>query len=219
MCLIIDSKITILKTIMNNKYDTVICDLGNVLINFDHRIAVRKILKHTPKEEDDIYDLFFDSNITELYEEGKIDPAGFFNKVKEALDLDLDSAAFFLIWNDIFFETPLNKKMHALLKKIKSFYKLVMVSNINVTHFEFLKNKMDIFCEFDKLILSYEAGCRKPAPEIYKAALEAAKTSEDKVFYIDDRQDLIESASRLGIKGIVFDSEEAFGRITKELDG
>jgi hypothetical protein len=88
---------------MGNKYDTVICDLGNVLINFDHRIAVRKILKHTSKAEDHIYDLFFDSRLTELYEEGRVDPSGFFSQVREALGMDMDSGAFFLIWNDIFF--------------------------------------------------------------------------------------------------------------------
>jgi len=204
---------------MGNRYDTVICDLGNVLINFDHRIAVRKILKHTSKAEDHIYDLFFDSRLTELYEEGKVDQFGFFSRVREALELDMDKGAFFMIWNDIFFETPLNKSMHTLLKKIKSSYKLIMLSNLNVTHFEFLKNKMDIFSEFDDLVLSYKIGKRKPAPEIYEAALKAADTSAGKAFYIDDRRDLIEAAFGLGINGVVFDGEKAFLNIKEELGG
>ncbi|MFH1854120.1 MAG: HAD-IA family hydrolase [Candidatus Omnitrophota bacterium] len=202
---------------MGEKYDAILCDLGNVLINFDHRIAVRKILEYTPKNEEDIYNLFFDSSFTELYEEGKIEPAGFFRRVKDTLELDLDYNEFFLIWNNIFFDTPLNIKMRDFLKKAKSVYKLVMISNLNVTHFEFLKKKMPIFKEFDRLILSYEIGYRKPAPEIYKAALESIKTSNDKVFYVDDRQDLIDAASRLGIRGIVFDGEKALGDIQKEL--
>ncbi|MBU1888317.1 MAG: HAD family phosphatase [Candidatus Omnitrophica bacterium] len=202
---------------MGKKYDAILCDLGNVLINFDHRIAVRKILRYTPKNEEEIYSLFFDSSFTELYEEGKIDPAEFFRRVKKAIELDLDYDGFFLIWNDIFFETPLNKKMQDFLKKVKSVYKLVMISNLNVTHFEFLKKQMDIFKEFDRLILSYETGCRKPAPEIYRAALVSVRASSDKAFYIDDRQDLIEAASGLGIKGIVFDNEKAFEKIERVL--
>ncbi|MBU3912308.1 MAG: HAD-IA family hydrolase [Candidatus Omnitrophica bacterium] len=202
---------------MGKKYDAILCDLGNVLINFDHRIAVRKILRYTPKNEEEIYSLFFDSSFTELYEEGKIDPAEFFRRVKKTIKLDLDYDEFFLIWNDIFFETPLNKKMQDFLKKVTSVYKLVMISNLNVTHFGFLKKQMDIFKEFDSLILSYETGCRKPAPEIYRAALASVRASSDKAFYIDDRQDLIEAASGLGIKGIVFDNENAFEKIERVL--
>lgn len=202
---------------IKNKYEAVLCDLGNVLVNFDHRIAVKKILALTPKKEEGIYQLFFDSGITKDYEEGKITSLDFFKRVKDSLELDMDYTAFLPIWNDIFFETPLNKKMQDFLKKIKNRYKLVMISNINETHYEFLKKKMPIFGEFDKLILSYEVGFRKPSPEIYNAALRAVGAKNSGAFYIDDRLDLIEAAKGLGIKGVAFNGEEAFKKITKEL--
>ncbi|PJC48711.1 MAG: haloacid dehalogenase, partial [Candidatus Omnitrophica bacterium CG_4_9_14_0_2_um_filter_42_8] len=34
-----------------------------------------------------------------------------------------------------------------------------------------------------------------------------------KAFYIDDRKDLIEAASKFGIKGVAFEGEEAFEKI------
>ncbi len=58
------------KSMTKNKYDVILCDLGNVLINFDHRIAVKKILYNTLKNEQDICQLFFDSGLTKDYEEG-----------------------------------------------------------------------------------------------------------------------------------------------------
>ena len=193
----------------NNGYDSILCDLGNVLINFDHRAAVKKILGLTPKKEEDIYQLFFDSGLTKLYEEGKITSLDFFHRVNDSLELKMEYDAFFPIWDNIFFETPLNVKIQDFLRSIKTGYKLVMISNINENHFGFLKKKMPIFNEFDKLILSYEVGFRKPAPEIYNAALKSADTVASKAFYIDDRADLIEAAYRLGIKGIAFDGEAA----------
>jgi len=202
---------------VKNKYDAIFCDLGNVLINFDHRIAVKKILRFTPKNEHDIYQLFFDSGLTKEYEEGKISSPDFFRRVKDSLELDMDYDTLLPIWNDIFFETPLNKKMQGLLVKIKKRYKIAMISNINETHWEFLKRKMPIFEEFDKLILSYEVGFRKPAPEIYNAALRSVKSTSSAAFYVDDRADLIEAASVLGIKGVTFDGEEAFKKIEAEL--
>lgn len=203
---------------MQTKYDCFICDLGNVLVNFDHRIAVKKIMQYTPKAEEDIYNLFFDSGITGLYEEGRISSSEFFSQVKEALQLDMDRDGFFLVWNDIFFETGLNIRMRDFLRQIKSRYALVMLSNLNVTHFEFLKKTMDgIFDEFHKLVLSYEVGFRKPAPQIYKVALDFAKTLPERAFYIDDRRDLVDAAAGLGIKGAVFDGEAALDKVRGEL--
>jgi glucose-1-phosphatase len=202
---------------IKNEYNAILCDLGNVLVNFDHRIAVKKILHLITKKEEEIYQLFFDSGITKDFEEGKISSQDFFKRVKDSLGLDIGYPAFLPIWNDIFFETPLNKKIQDFLKKIKNRYKIVMISNINETHYEFLKEKMPIFREFDKLILSYEIGFRKPAPEIYDAALKAAGVKNSEAFYIDDRADLIEAASKLGIKGVAFDGEEAFKKIKSEL--
>ncbi len=200
-----------------SRYDAIFCDLGNVLINFNHNIAVKKILRLMPKNEQDIYQLFFDSGLTKGYEEGKISSIEFFKKVKGSLELDINYNKFLPIWNDIFFEVPLNKKMQNLLKAVKGKYKLVMISNINETHYKFLKKKMPIFGEFDKLILSYEIGFRKPAQEIYDAALKSVNTAPSKAFYVDDRADLIEAALGYGIKGMAFDGEEAFKKIETEL--
>jgi len=200
-----------------SRYDAIFCDLGNVLINFDHRIAVKKILRLTPKNEQDIYQLFFDSGLTKDYEEGKVSSIEFFKKVKDSLELEMGYNKFLPIWNDIFFEAPLNKKIQNFLKIVKGKYKLVMISNINEAHYEFLKKKMPIFGEFDKLILSYEIGFRKPAREIYSAALESVNTAFSKAFYVDDRADLIEAALGFGIKGMTFDGEEAFKKIETEL--
>lgn len=196
-----------------NKYDVVLCDLGNVLISFDHRIAVKKILRLTQKNEQDIYQLFFDSGLTKDYEEGKVSSMEFFKRVRDSLGLNMDYNEFLPIWNDIFFEAPLNKKIQDLLMEIKEKYKLVMISNINETHYEFLKKKMPIFQEFDKRILSYEIGFRKPAKEIYDAALKSVDEPPSKAFYVDDRRDLIEAAMGFGIEGITFDGEEALETI------
>jgi glucose-1-phosphatase len=201
----------------NNAYKAIICDLGNVLISFDHTIAVKKILNYTDKKEEDVYKLFFDSPLTALYEEGKISSSEFFIGVKESLGLDIDYDGFLPMWNEIFFETNLNSRMRDFLKNVKGKIKLVMLSNINETHFDFLNKKMSVFGEFDKLILSYEQGHRKPASEIYETALCSVNVSPSAALYIDDRKDLIEAASKLGIKGIVFDGEPAFEKIVREI--
>jgi putative hydrolase of the HAD superfamily len=200
-----------------NKYKAIFCDLGNVLINFDHAIAVKKILRLTPKSELEIYELFFDSSLTKDYEEGRINTLDFYKGVKDMLQLDMSYEAFLPVWDDIFFETPRNVRMHDFIRFMRNKYKLAMVSNINEAHYKFLKNKMAVFNDFDSVILSYEVGARKPDPGIYDAAMRSVNASPAEVFYIDDRADLIEAASRLGIKGMIFDGEESFKKIKEEL--
>jgi FMN phosphatase YigB (HAD superfamily) len=43
----------------DSKIRAVIFDLGNVLIDFDHRIAAKKLSKLTDKTGEEIYNLFF----------------------------------------------------------------------------------------------------------------------------------------------------------------
>ena len=65
----------------------ILCDLGNVLVNFDHTIAVRRILKFTNLPFDKLYQLFFDSPIIKDFEEGRLTSPQFFKKISKKLQL------------------------------------------------------------------------------------------------------------------------------------
>ncbi|MGD0336430.1 MAG: HAD family phosphatase [Candidatus Omnitrophota bacterium] len=186
----------------------IIFDLGNVLIDFDHRIAARRISRFTDKRDEDIYNLFFDSGLTALFEEGKITPQGFFLEVKKMLGLAIDYEAFLPIWNEIFFISDKNKAVYNLAKDLMSHYAVALLSNINRLHFEYLKNRYAIFDAFRYIVTSYEAGCRKPDPQIYTMTLRLLGITAQECFYTDDRPGLVEGALKLGINAFVFSSAE-----------
>jgi putative hydrolase of the HAD superfamily len=189
----------------NHSIKAIIFDLGNVLINFDHTIAAKRISKFCDKNPQEIFKLFFDSPLTGLFEEGKILPEEFFLKVKEALNLKLDYDGFLPIWNEIFFLTPENYAVYNLAKGLKGNYRLALLSNINILHLDYLKKNFAVFDVFHNIITSCEAGLRKPHPLIYKKALDMLEiSSPEEVFYTDDRVELIEKARELGIKAAVF---------------
>lgn len=187
-----------------NNFDTIIFDLGNVLVDFNHQLAVERISNFSDKAPDEIYQLFFDSDLTGIFEEGKISGEEFFLRVKEMLKLNLSFEEFLPIWNEIFFLTPNNLAIHRLIKDLKNNYKIVLISNINKLHFEYLRKGIDIFSDFHKIILSFEEGVKKPDPLIYQRALESVSTTAKNAVYTDDRLDLIEAADKLGITGIHF---------------
>lgn len=182
----------------------IIFDLGNVLIDFDHMIAARRIAPFTDKSPQEIFNLFFNSPVTALFEAGKISPADFFLKIKEMLGLRLDYAGFLPIWNEIFFLSDKNKAVYELAGALRTRYKTALVSNVNILHMEYLKKNFPVFDAFDCIITSFETGFQKPAFEIYAQALEALRVDPCEAFYTDDRIELIEGSRRLGIRGFVF---------------
>jgi len=188
----------------NNKINAIIFDLGNVLVDFNHRIAADRISKFTDKSPDEMFNIFFDSELTGLFEEGKISPKEFFLKIKDMLNLELDYDSFLPIWNEIFFLTKENLAVYNLAKQLKNNYKIALLSNINILHFDYLKKKFPVFDAFHNIITSYEVGARKPHPLIYKKTLDILESLPHQVFYTDDRPELAQSAKELGIRGFVF---------------
>lgn len=192
----------------NHKIKGVIFDLGNVLLDFDHRIAAQRISKFTDKSAGQIYDLFFDSALTGLFEEGKISAQDFFLKVKEMLNLKIPYAEFLPIWNEIFYFSQKNLKVYNLALDLKKNYRVALLSNINILHLEYIKKTFPILDAFHSILTSCELGFRKPAPEIYLKALKVIGTSPQETFYTDDRIELIDGAKKLGIKAVLFTGAE-----------
>lgn len=195
-----------------SRIKAVIFDLGNVLIDFDHMIAAKRISEFTDYGPHAIFNLFFDSGLTGLFEEGKITPLNFFSEVKKMLNLRMDYVKFSHIWNDIFFLTDNNKAVYNLAETLKCSYKVALLSNINILHWEYLKKKFPIFDAFHPIITSFEAGLRKPDPLIYKKSLDLLQAEPEDTFYTDDRAEFTQSAATLGIRGCVFTGIEQLKR-------
>ncbi len=190
----------------------IIFDLGNVLIDFNHRIAVRRISKFTGNGGEEIYNLFFDSELTGLFEEGKISPQQFFQELKYKLNLKLNYEEFVPIWNEIFFFSERNLEVYNLARGLKKHYKIALLSNINVLHFEYVEKTFPILDAFHNIITSFKAQARKPKKEIYQETLEILNATPKDTFYTDDRKELIESAKELGIQAHVFTNPEQLKR-------
>lgn len=183
------------------KKNLIIFDLGNVVVKFDHNISASKFARRFGLDKNKLYDLFFDSEITRLHDIGRLTPADFYKKVKEALNIKIGFKEFKGYWNNIFYTNP---GVSGLISKLKARHKIYLMSNTNKLHFDFIKKKFPVIKKFDKIILSYEFGSLKPDPEIYKYAMKLAGTKPETTLYIDDRKELIEGAKALGINAIVF---------------
>ena len=178
-------------------------DLGNTLIRFDHNISAAKIAGAFNIDLKKVYDTFFDSDITRPFERGELSPEEFHAKASDLFSMELSYDEFVDIWNDIFWE---DRDMCALARRLKKSYKLMLLSNISVLHYEHIRKRFNIIDIFDEVILSFQVGAIKPERKIFDEVVRRAGGDKEKLFYIDDREDLIKAALELGIDSIRFES-------------
>ncbi len=125
------------------------------------------------------------------------------------LGLGISYEEFLPIWNEIFFLSEENRAVLEIKRSLAGRYRLAMLSNVNVLHFEYLKRTFPLFEHFDHLFLSYEMGMIKPDPRIYRQALATMGLGADEVLYVDDRADLIEAAHAQGLRAYRFTAARA----------
>jgi putative hydrolase of the HAD superfamily len=71
---------------------------------------------------------------------------------------------------------------------------------------------------FDRVIVSYEVGFTKPAPEIYDIALAAVGVPAANVLFVDDRPENLEAAERAGIQTLPFIGDSSVETLAARLD-
>lgn len=68
---------------------------------------------------------------------------------------------------------------------------------------------------FDEVFLSFEIGYRKPAREAFEHVLSELGKSPEECVLVDDKEENVEAAKELGMRGVVF---EDVGQLKKELE-
>lgn len=97
-----------------------------------------------------------------------------------------------------------NYQLLELIGQLKTGYKLGILSNISSDWItaEFLTKEEQAL--FDSMTFSYEVGTIKPDPKIYQVACSSLDVQPEEVIMIDDREQYVQAAIDLGMKGIVY---------------
>ena len=106
------------------------------------------------------------------------------------------------------------QQLYYYYQKLKKEYKLCLVSNTNATHINAIRKNAGPYLwnnfikQFKSLLLSFEIGHRKPDETYFKYALELMNVKPNTVLFIDDSDENIEAAAKLGIKTLKFNLQE-----------
>ncbi len=181
---------------------TIISDMGNVVLFFDHMIFIHKISEFTPYSPEKTWDILKDNiELIQNFSRGQLEPEAYVDEMIRLIAADIGKQDFMVLYRDIF---SLNRNVLDTLHEWKDIKKLVLLSNTDFIHFEYIKKNFPEMFIFDEYVLSYETGTLKPEIEIYKTALEKAGISAGEAVFIDDLEDNVEAAAGLGMQGIVY---------------
>ena len=195
----------------------IIFDLGGVIIDLDFSNFYNRIITQSPlnKPQTPIILEFFRQS--DIYHQGLMSNEEFYQLACDLLQVcALDQKDFFDAFNSII--SGRNPKSIKLVKKLRNMnqYKLIALSNVNSSHWEYLLRKNWGFLEyFDEMILSHEIHMTKPDKEIFQYAIQKAGCKPEEIVFIDDGLNNIRSARELGILGIKFTTND---ELIKELE-
>jgi putative hydrolase of the HAD superfamily len=185
--------------------DAVIFDLGNVLITVNEQRAAVRFAKQTGKTVAEVGAYFLTTpHATELAL-GKQTRRQFYRTVAHDLGFAGSYEEFALIWSDVF--DPI-EPMIELAKSLATRRPRLILSNTNIIHMEFIAGRFPWVTEFDALILSHEVGLLKPAPAIYKLAVERTGMPAERVLLIDDLSANVQGARAVGMQALRYESSE-----------
>lgn len=180
---------------------TLLFDMGNVCINFSHERMFQQIAALCDRTPDDVRTLLMDSGLQIEFERGTVSEEEFCERLSSMVDKPLDLKLLRRAGSDIF---KANMEMFLLLRKLERRYRLVLLSNTSVSHFEWIHLNYDFLDAFDSLILSFEVGAVKPEPKIFEAALDAIECPPEHCFYTDDIAAYVEQGRLHGLNAEVF---------------
>ena len=195
-------------------------DLGNVILPFEHRQIIVKLLKRirgkiipSPHE---FFSYVFDieNGLVNPYEEGIMSSLEFFTTLRDRYELDITFSEFKSIWNPIFWTDPDVDEAIRYLKQ--KGLPLFLLSNTNELHFAHIIKNYPIVHSFDEWILSFEVGAKKPEKRIFDVVSEKMDVESGEVFYIDDISEYVNAAKACGFQGMVFKDAEGLWEIIRQ---
>lgn len=191
--------------------ETVIFDLGNVLLPFDWSIPGKRMSERTGCSRQELQNYITKTPFLGQLELGQLTAQQFFEIVARDLRFTGNRAEFDEIWSNIF---TVDDAMVQLTQSLKGSYRRFILSNTLPQHIEFVFERYPVLQDFDGHILSYEVGLVKPDRRIYELTMQRFDIAAERAVFIDDLPANVESARTTGLKAI---QHKSFKETCREL--
>lgn len=189
-----------------NAIDTVIFDLGGVLIDWNPRYLYRKIFK-TDEEIEWFLGNICTAEWNDLQDEGR----SFAEATEELIARHPEWEMPIRAWYDRWEETisgPIDGTVEILRTVRSSNHNLYALTNWSSESFPIALKKFDFLNWFDGIVVSGVEKMRKPDPRFFRVLFDRYAVEPGRSVFIDDNEKNIHAGRELGLNVIRFVSPE-----------
>ena len=185
-------------------YDTILLDLGGVLIDVDYHASARAFHALGFEDFDGLYSKAKQDNLFDGLETGELSPAQFRDRIRQLFRPDITDREIDACWNAMLGTIPAERI--ALVERLKERYQVLLLSNTNAIHvpaFEAIVARDNGIADFKGLFhgayYSCEIGLRKPHPEAFRHVLQRHDADPASTLFIDDSVQHVIGAREAGL--------------------
>jgi 2-haloacid dehalogenase len=198
------------------KFDTLVFDLGGVLIDWNPEYLYNKIF---PSEQERRWFLSTICTLdwNEEQDGGRSLKDGTDHLVAKFPEHETSIRAYYGRWKEML-GGPIHETVEIFRQlKFHTDLKLYALTNWSAETFPVALELYDFLHWFDGRLVSGEEKVRKPFPEIYRLLIERFKIDPKRAIYVDDNVRNVLPARELGFTGIQFHTPELFEEELKGL--
>jgi len=202
---------------MNSKIDTIIFDLGGVLVDWNPKYLYEKIFDSQEEVEWFLNNVCTsDWNIEQ--DAGRTIEEANALKIAEFPDYEKFINMFYERWDEMF-SGPIQESVKIQQKLIADKnYKVYALTNWSAEKWELGKQLFPFFNDFEGVVVSGQENTRKPFDDIYQLILKRYSIIPENSVFINDNFENTLGSSRNGIHSIHFKSPEQLKSDLKKLN-
>lgn len=204
------------------KIDTIIFDLGGVILNIDYERTQKAFYELGFPNFDQLYTKFKQSELFVNLEKGFITSEEFLTVLQSYSLRSVTNQQLIEAWNAMLLDLP--PENLTTVQRLRDFYNIYLLSNTNAIHYsrfydqvEELLGQRSLEAYFHQTYYSHLVGERKPDPSIFRLVAHAHSLSPGKTLFIDDSPQHVEAAKALGFYGHLKDQETPLRKTLSEL--
>lgn len=199
---------------------TIIFDLGGVIIDLSPENTAIAFAGLAGISQRDVYHVYQTNDAFNAFEKGEINNDEFRNFIRKTFSITSPDIEIDHCWNAMLVGLPVQKLK--LLEKLKTQFRIYLLSNTNGIHLSHIENVMlngaSLDPYFHKAYYSHKIKMRKPDSIIFEYVLADNMLEPLQTVFLDDNKENIEAAKSVGIQTIHITHPDLVFDIFKKYD-
>ncbi len=191
-----------------SKVDTIIFDLGGVLIDWNPKYVYREVFNGDEEKVDWFLDTICTMDWNVAQDAGRTFSDATEALIKEYPQYEEWIRIYYDRWEDML-GGPIQDSV-VLLNKLKEIntHKLYALTNWSAESFPVALKRYSFLQHFEGILVSGEENMRKPFTEIYELMLSRYQLSANSTVFIDDNLENVMAARAIGMKAIQYKNSQ-----------